>query len=269
MQGNTLNRFVKSVNESKAVSFRFFTGARLNMLVENVDKDRIVRRTPLELVIRYNCESRTQEYGMFHIDKGTEEDVSSELTKLFSKPSNPRIQYAFMSVKLKTKPSFCHMNTLIFSYKDSTVRLFEPHGTPRVNLAERIGVFFRDIMPRSLNVKKWTFKDMRAAPGKNHEGLQVQGERGGSELGLCVLWNLYVVQHIIRNGLNIRHLYNKRNNLRKELLEFFEPFWEKVKFKNVYTKETKHLYRQYVNRPCDIAQPIDLTHINFVNLTDN
>lgn len=261
MQPNALNKFVQSVYQSKAITFKQYTGARMDMLVESVDTDKIVYRTPLELHITYDCASKTQKYRLYHIKNGSIEDIKAELYKLFRKWDKPAcIEYAFMAVSHHGMAGFCHMNTLIFTYKDSTVRLFEPHGTPRVKMAEMIGVFFRDVIARKFNVNKWKFEDMKAAPGRNHVGLQTQGERGSVEKGLCVLWNFYVVQYIIQRGLNIRPLYNKEsNNLRWSLLFFIEPFWNKVKTKKFNNYSSKALFKTYQNMSCHMSQPINLT----------
>ena len=210
---NRLHRFlhlIKFDNNNSTHVLKLHPSKYLDLFIQRVDTNKLVYRTPLLLNVYWNPDFRMKTYELVHLWKNSKPAIHSELSTLFSKQKN---KYAFVTVvhyEIGQNKDWCHMNTLVFSYETNTVHLFEPHGNCRVAMVDGIKTFFHDVIMdkrRSLHTNKWTFTDLQTPPNKNHNGIQVKGE-GNEKLGLCVLWNFLVVQHIIDNGIkSIQTLY--------------------------------------------------------------
>ena len=271
---NRLHQFLEHINylRNNAHAFQDHPSMYMDLLVKHIDTNTMVYRTPLSLYIRYDSQARTQAYHLTHTKKNGKPVIHSELNQLFSKRPTPSAKYAFVTVIHQNNEQWCHMNTLILTYEDRTVRLFEPHGTPRNKMVDAVENFFRDILPdkrRSFNINKWKFANLKAPPNKNHNGLQIKGN-GVEKKGLCVLWNFYVVQYVIREGVSKIHSLYYRNSkyLRNDMRKFLEPYWEKVKnqkFSNSYKRFTS-IVKIYYEQNCHMNQPINLT-TDVVNLS--
>lgn len=274
---NRLRRFlnyIKYDNNDRNHEFRQHPSKYLDLLIQKVDTNQMVYRTPLLLNVYWDTDSRRKSYQLVHLWKNSKPAIHSELSTLFSKQ---KIKYAFITIvhyEIGQNKNWCHMNTLIFSYETNTVYLFEPHGNTRVGMKNGIKHFFHDVITdkrRSFHTNKWTFADMQTPPNKNHNGIQFKGE-GNDNLGLCVLWNFLVVQRIIENGIkSVQILYYKnQNTLRHSLVNTLKPFWEVVKnnmINNAY-KQFNGITLTYPHQTCCFNQPINLTR-NEINLTRN
>lgn len=271
---NRLHRFLNYIkfDNNRTHDLKLHPSKYLDLFIQHVDTDKVVYRTPLLLNVYWNPDSNIKAYKLVHLWKNSKRAIHSELSTMFSKQPT---KYAFITVvhyKLGRIRDWCHMNTLIFSYETNTVHLFEPHGSTRVGMGKAIKQFFYDVITdkrRSFHKNKWTFADIQTPPNKNHNGIQTKGE-GNEDLGLCVLWNFLVVQHIIKNGINsVQTLYyNNQKTLRHSLVNALEPFWEEVKNKTISNAYTQFngIKLRYPHQTCCFRQQINLTR-NVVNLT--
>ena len=178
--------------------------------------------------VLYDTANRTQTFKILHTESDNERVIVRELKELFKKSSN---EFAFLPIIHKDASknrTWCHLNTLILSYNNRKIGLFEPHGSPRKNLLSYTQEFLSDIIKdKRTSFYKWTFYDLKPPKSNNIKtGLQIMG-RGPESIGLCSIWNLFVVYFILTNKmskLNTLYFYNSKK-LRNEVLNFMKWFY--------------------------------------------